>query len=248
MIVTAALAAGLGLVAVGCSAGQVTQTDTQVAAVDGASGNAGPIAVRNVMLAFPSDGNRYADGADAPLTFVIANTGATPDKLLSVKSEASESEAEVVGSKEIPARYALRAEYDASKAPTKSSAPSSSASSSVVPTSGAPSSNPSSSVPPSSGAPSSGVSSSSVAPSSGASSSGRPSGSSVAPTSSSAAVDPDLEVLEIRCTLKKLNREVVAAQTIKVTFLFEKAGSVTLEVPVGPSEHKRVSEGHDSGH
>lgn len=248
-IVTAALAAGLGLVAVGCSAGQVTQTDTQVAAVDGASGNAGPIAVRNAMLAFPADGNRYREGEDAPLTFVIANTGETPDKLLSIKSDASESEAEVVGSKEIPARFALRAEYDASKAPTKTSSPSSSAaSSSVAPTSGAPSSG----VAPSSGAgtpsssagvPSSGVSSTgapSSASSSAASSTGRPSNSSAAPT----AVDPDLEVLQIRCTLKKLNRDVVAAQTIKITFLFEKAGSVTLEVPMAPSDHKRTSENH----
>ncbi|MDX8051335.1 hypothetical protein SK571_18255 [Lentzea sp. BCCO 10_0798] len=246
---TAALAAGLGLVAVGCSAGQVTQTDTQVAAVDGASGNAGPIAVRNAMLAFPADGNRYKDGEDAPLTFVIANSGSTPDKLLSIKSEASEAEAEIVGSKDIPAQYALRAEYDASKAPTKTSAPSSSAaSSSVVPTSGVPSS--SGSVTPSSGVPSSSVSltpssgaPSSGAPSSAASSTGRPSNSSAAPT----AVDPDLEVLQIRCTLKKLNREVVAAQTVKITFLFEKAGSLTLEVPVAPSDHKRTSENHESG-
>lgn len=254
-IVTAALAAGLGLVAVGCSAGQVTQTDTQVAAVDGASGNAGPIAVRNAMLAFPADGNRYKDGEDAPLTFVIANTGSTPDKLLSIKTDASDAEAEVVGSKDLPAQYALRAEYDASKAPTKTSAPSSSAasSSSVVPTSGVPSSNagtPSSNAgTPSSnsGTPSSGVSAtgtpSSGAPSSGASSTGRPSNSSAAPT----AVDPDLEVLQIRCTLKKLNREVVAAQTIKITFLFEKAGSLTLEVPMAPSDHKRTSENHESG-
>ncbi|MCR3747488.1 hypothetical protein LX88_001426 [Lentzea californiensis] len=253
-IVTAALAAGLGLVAVGCSAGQVTQTDTQVAAVDGASGNAGPIAVRNAMLAFPADGNRYKDGEDAPLTFVIANTGSTPDKLLSIKSEASEAEAEVVGSKDLPAQYALRAEYDASKAPAKTSAPSSSAasSSSVVPTSGVPSSNagtpssnagtPSSGVS-STGAPSSGAPSSGASSSSAASSTGRPSNSSAAPT----AVDPDLEVLQIRCTLKKLNREVVAAQTVKITFLFEKAGSLTLEVPMAPSDHKRTSENHESG-
>ncbi|MEU0885811.1 hypothetical protein ABZ345_45160 [Lentzea sp. NPDC005914] len=254
MIVTAALAAGLGLVAVGCSAGQVTQTDTQVAAVDGASGNAGPIAVRNVMLAFPPDGNRYHKGDDAPLTFVIANTGENPDKLLSIKSDAAEGEAEVVGSKDIPSRYALQAEYDPSKAPTKTSSPSSSSS---APSSGAPSSSnaPSSSVSPTSGAPSS----SSVAPTSGSvspsssgsvsSSSGSPSGSSsVKPTSSSAAIPDDLEVLQIRCALKKLNRDVVAAQTIKITFLFEKAGSVTLEVPIAPSEHKRVSEGHEGGH
>lgn len=242
LIVTAALAAGLGLVAVGCSAGQITQTDTQVAAVDGASGNAGPIAVRNVVLAFPPDGNRYHKDDDVPLTFVIANTGESTDKLLSIKTDAAEAEAEVVGSKEIPSRYALQAEYDASKAPTKTSAPSSSSgvpsssvapSSSVSPTSGLPSS--SSSVSPTSG---------SVTPSSG-SASGNPSGSSsVKPTSSSAAIPDDLEVLHIRCTLKKVNRDIVAAQTVKITFLFEKAGSVTLEVPIAPSEHKRVSEGH----
>ncbi|WP_045311391.1 hypothetical protein [Lentzea aerocolonigenes] len=249
LIVTAALAAGLGLVAVGCSAGQITQTDTQVAAVDGASGNAGPIAVRNVVLAFPPDGNRYHKDDDVPLTFVIANTGENTDKLLSIKSDAAEAEAEVVGSKEIPSRYALQAEYDASKAPTKTSAPSSS----VAPSSSnAPAS--SSSVSPTSGAPSS----SSVAPTSGstppsssgsaASSSGRPSGSSSAYPSASAIPD-DLEVLHIRCTLKKINRDIVAAQTVKITFLFEKAGSVTLEVPIAPSEHKRVSEGHGTeGH
>jgi copper(I)-binding protein len=248
MIVTAALAAGLGLVAVGCSAGQVTQTDTQVAAVDGASGNAGPIAVRNVMLAFPPDGNRYHEGEAVPITFVIANTGETPDKLLSIKSDAAEGEAEILGGKDIPPRYALQAEYDASKAPTKTSAPSSSShapesshasSSSVTPTSNAASS---SSVTPTSN---------SATPSSGAvaSSSGRPSGSSsVAPTSSSAAVPDDLEVLQVRCTLKKVNRDIVAAQTIKITFLFEKAGSLTLEVPMAPSEHKRVSEGEKGGH
>ncbi|WP_157529668.1 hypothetical protein [Nocardia sp. NRRL S-836] len=259
LIVTAALAAGLGLVAVGCSAGQITQTDRQVAAVDGASGNAGPMAVRNAMLAFPPDGNRYHEGEDVPLTFVIANTGADPDKLLSIKSEASEAEAEVVGEKDIPAQYALRAEYDASHAPTKSSSPSASSSSSssspsssgnpsvtLTPSSGAPSSGaPSSGAPSTTGSPSSVVSSSG---SSAASSSGRPSGSSsVKPTSSSAAHDQSLEVLQIRCTLKKLSKDVTAAQTVKITFLFEKAGSVTLEVPVAPSDHKRVSEGHESG-
>ncbi|MGW4212754.1 hypothetical protein ACWEIJ_32550 [Lentzea sp. NPDC004789] len=248
MIVTAALAAGLGLVAVGCSAGQITQTDTQVAAVDGASGNAGPIAVRNVMLAFPPDGNRYHEGDDVPLTFVIANTGENTDKLLSIKSEAAEGEAEVVGGKEIPSRYALQAEYDPSKAPTKTSAPSSSSSapsstgapsSSVSPTSGAPSS---SSVAPTSG---------SVSPSSSGSvspSSGKPSGSSSAYPSAS-AIPNDLEVLHVRCTLKKIKRDIVAAQTVKVTFVFEKAGTVTLEVPIAPSEHKRTSENHEpSGH
>jgi copper(I)-binding protein len=245
MIVTAALAAGLGLVAVGCSAGQVTQTDTQVAAVDGASGNAGPIAVRNVMLAFPPDGNRYHEGDDAPMTFVIANTGENPDKLLSIKSDAAEGEAEIAGGKEIPARYALRAEYDASKAPTKTSAPSSSAhaSSSSAPSSVSQTSTPASS---SSVAPTSNSVTPSSSGSAASSSAGRPSGSSSVYPSASAIPD-DLEVLQIRCTLKKLNRDVVAAQTIKITFLFEKAGSVTLEVPMAPSEHKRVSENHESG-
>lgn len=246
LIVSAALAAGLGLAAVGCSAGQVTQTDTQVAAVDGASGNAGPIAVRNAMLAFPQEGNRYSDGDDVPLTFVIANTGSTDDKLLSIKSEAADGDAEIAGSKDIPAQYALRAEYDASHAPSKTSAPSSSAASSsvVTTTSGVPAS---STETPSSEAPATSTESS-VTVTSGAPESSSSASSSTAAPSSSAAHDQSLEVLQIRCTLKKLNREVVAAQTIKITFLFEKAGSLTLEVPLAPSSHERKSEGHSEGH
>ena len=260
LIVTAALAAGLGLVAVGCSAGQITQTGRQVAAVDGASGNAGPMAVRNAMLAFPPDGNRYHEGDDVPLTFVIANTGDQADKLLSIKSEAAEAEAEIAGSKDIPAQYALRAEYDAAHAPSKSSSPSASKSSSpsssnpsvsLTPSSGAPSSGAPSSGVSSSGAPSTTGSPSSVTPTSGSSassSSGVPTTrTAVSPTSSSVAHDQSLEVLQIRCTLKKLTKDVTAAQTVKITFLFEKAGSLTLEVPVAPSDHKRVSEGHEAG-
>ena len=126
LIVTAALAAGLGLVAVGCSAGQVTQTDTQVAAVDGASGNAGPIAVRNVMLAFPPDGNRYHEGDDVPLTFVIANTGRKPGQAALDQDRGRRRARPRCSAARTSRRgYALQAEYDASKAPTKTSAPSS---------------------------------------------------------------------------------------------------------------------------
>ncbi|HET9118109.1 MAG TPA: hypothetical protein VFN75_08575, partial [Pseudonocardiaceae bacterium] len=44
------------LALVGCGAGQITQTDSQVAAVNGAYGNAGStIALRNVLIPYPSN-------------------------------------------------------------------------------------------------------------------------------------------------------------------------------------------------
>ena len=47
--------AGLGIAAllVGCGAGQITQTDTQQSAVNGASGQVGAIAIRDAELQAP---------------------------------------------------------------------------------------------------------------------------------------------------------------------------------------------------
>jgi periplasmic copper chaperone A len=96
-VVRPAAAAALGLTLVlgapllaGCGTGQLTQTAAQVSAVDGAQGQVGPIAVRNVMLAFPESGENYQRGGDAPLKAVIVNTGLSEDELTSVRSPAAE--------------------------------------------------------------------------------------------------------------------------------------------------------------
>lgn len=75
----------------GCGTGQVTQTANQLSAVDGAQGDAGPIAARNVMIAYPDDGRRsYPRGTDAVLVMTIANTGDSEDELTSASSPSAE--------------------------------------------------------------------------------------------------------------------------------------------------------------
>ncbi|MGH3671688.1 MAG: copper chaperone PCu(A)C [Pseudonocardiaceae bacterium] len=78
----------VALALTGCSAGQVTQTDSQVSAVDGAYGNVGnSIALRNVLIPYPRNpqGN-YAAGSTVPVLLTIVNQGTDPDELISVSS------------------------------------------------------------------------------------------------------------------------------------------------------------------
>ncbi|RKT52218.1 hypothetical protein [Saccharothrix australiensis] len=230
LALVAAAAAGLALAVAGCSAGQVTQTDTQVAAVNGASGEAGAIAVRDAQLRFPVAEGHYRAGDDAPVLVVIANNGTDADKLISVTSDTSGA-AEVSGDAELEPGTAISAaaeqgEADGHAATTtpksgSSSAPST-ATTTASPASGATTTTPTS--------PIGGVSS--VFPSR----SDRPSSSA----------DTSVEPGKVRIVLKDLAKELRPGRTLKVTFLFEKAGPVTLDVPIGatpeprhdaPSEH-----------
>ncbi|MBP3088583.1 hypothetical protein EML15_05405 [Corynebacterium sp. sy017] len=65
-LISVSIAAGLALAS--CSAGQITQTSTQVAAVDGSEGNTedGKIVVRDVTVHLDNDGN-------AGLKFAVVN-------------------------------------------------------------------------------------------------------------------------------------------------------------------------------
>ena len=53
-----------GLLLTGCSAGQVTQTATQVSAVNGNSAEIGLISLRNVHVVFPNN-EEYTNSAGA---------------------------------------------------------------------------------------------------------------------------------------------------------------------------------------
>ncbi|HVK21990.1 MAG TPA: hypothetical protein VM677_11575, partial [Actinokineospora sp.] len=97
------LAAVLG--AVGCSAGQITQTDSQLPAVNGAMSQAGNLALRDAKLAYPH-GGFYGAGADAPLILTIVNSGAEADELLEVSSPFA-AEVELVGDHNLPGSAAL---------------------------------------------------------------------------------------------------------------------------------------------
>ncbi|KLL96940.1 MULTISPECIES: hypothetical protein [Rhodococcus] len=74
-VVTAlALAAGAALTMSACSAGQITQTSTQVAAINGSNVDAGSLALRNVHVIYP-DSEEYSiePGGTAQLGFTIVN-------------------------------------------------------------------------------------------------------------------------------------------------------------------------------
>jgi copper(I)-binding protein len=91
------------LAVVGCGAGQITQTDSQVAAVNGASGNVGStIALRDVLIPYPSspDGT-YRAGSTVPVLLTIVNQGTSADELIGVTSPVA-GRAVVLGTTQIP--------------------------------------------------------------------------------------------------------------------------------------------------
>ena len=91
------------LVLVGCGAGQVAQTDSQVAAVDGAFGNAAnTIALRDVLIPYPNNpAGTYPVGSTVPLVLTIINQGDNADELVGVDSPTA-SQVLVEGTTQIP--------------------------------------------------------------------------------------------------------------------------------------------------
>ncbi|MGH3810991.1 MAG: copper chaperone PCu(A)C [Pseudonocardiaceae bacterium] len=86
----------------GCGAGQITQTDSQVAAVNGAYGDVGNIALRNVLIHYPPSPNgTYPAGSNVPVLLTIVNLGTSADELISVTSPAA-SQVLVLGTSTIP--------------------------------------------------------------------------------------------------------------------------------------------------
>jgi copper(I)-binding protein len=91
------------LALVGCGAGQITQTASQVTAVDGAHGDVGTnIALRDVLIPYPpSSHGTYPAGSSVPVLLTIANQGASADELIAVTSPAA-SQVLVLGTTTIP--------------------------------------------------------------------------------------------------------------------------------------------------
>lgn len=87
--VTAALAAcALAVGLTGCSAGQISQTATQQAAVNGTAATLGNVALRNVHLRAPQSSDYVQPGSEVELLFVASNESPDqPDKLVSITSD-----------------------------------------------------------------------------------------------------------------------------------------------------------------
>ena len=102
---TAGLVAG-AMIVTGCSAGQISQTASQEAAVNGNSANAKNIALRNVHLLATQSSDYLQPGRAVPLLFVAANTSPdVNDKLLGITSDVGA--VAMTGDTAVPAGAAL---------------------------------------------------------------------------------------------------------------------------------------------
>jgi copper(I)-binding protein len=217
----AALALGAALVLAGCGAGQITQTATQQAAVNGTHAEVKNIALRDAAVQYPTSGPGYPAGATPALTLTIVNLGAQDDTLVSVTTEGG-GQATVTGSKDIIAAHSLvigpddAVESTNEVQTTSPSAPTSS--------SGAPAS------PSTATGTSSSATSSPSSPTASSTSEVPPTGAAATPTA------PEV-VGQAAVKLAALKQPLWPGQVIKVTFVFKNAGPVTVELPVAAPAH-----------
>ncbi|HET6705792.1 hypothetical protein [Amycolatopsis sp.] len=213
------LALGAALVLAGCGAGQITQTDSQQPAVNGTHAQVKTIDLRNAAVQYPTSGPGYAAGATPALTLTIVNRGAQDDSLVSVTTEDG-GQATIDGSKTVVAMHSLVIGPDDAVESTNE-----------VQSTGAPTS--SSSAPTSSGTP---TGSSSATNSPGNNLTASP--TSEVPSSGPAATPTAPEkVGQATVTLPALKQPLWPGQVIKVTFVFQNAGPVTVDLPVAAPAH-----------
>lgn len=221
-----ALTTGLvaGVVALGiagCSSGQVTQTDSIEPAVNGNQGDAGDVALRDVLVAYPESGS-YGEGEDAPLTLTIVNTGGADDELTSVSSPAA-ADVELVGRSAVPARSGLQVIIPEESTETESSEP---------PTTSAPSATESEPSGTESAEPS-------ESPSSGAA---EPPAESPSETPSETETAPE-DVGTMSIVLTGLTKDLPMGKNVPVTFVFANGGEITIQVPIASPDEPREDTG-----
>ncbi|MDQ4038911.1 MAG: hypothetical protein M3313_11335 [Actinomycetota bacterium] len=175
----------------GCSAGQVTQTSSQVATIQGAQADVGDLGLRDIRILYPSGGT-YAEGSTAELALVVTNQGLSEDTLIEVTGEFFES----------------------AILPSDDPTPSSTTASTATPTA-------------------------------------TPSGEEPAQAGDAAPV-PAQGILQFGTSetptiqLTDLTEEISVAEILTITFVFEQAGEVTVEVPVAnPTREIDREEGYD---
>jgi copper(I)-binding protein len=209
------LGIGAAIVVSGCSAGQITQTDTQVPAVNGSMGTVKQIAVRDVRLAFPAGKTYFSKGENASLLVTIANSGQADDKLVSVSSPDFGSGAQIVGDATIPGFHAISA-TETAVAPVTTTTTTTATSTTGTSTTGT---------------------STTGTSTTGTSTTGTSTSTSATATTTSA---PALPIGSIRIQLVGLTADkLVPGQTVRVTFTFANSGDLTLNVPIAASPHPR---------
>jgi copper(I)-binding protein len=231
----AAVASGVGavLALAGCSAGQITQTATQVAPVVGISGDAGDIALRNLVIEYNGP-EGYAAGSDAPLVVRLFNRGQEPVTLVGVSADKAEAviltgSPTVVTPTEPPTQPpspepTASPEAEAPPSPTDTEAPTATPADTEAPT---------------------------------------PTPTPTRPTAEpvSVTIPPQSYVLLVpgqgengHLVLVGLTEEIIPGESVNVTFTFDNGTSVVLPVPLAPPVREVpratpvVDAGHGEGH
>jgi copper(I)-binding protein len=230
---------------VGCGAGQVAQTAEMEPAVNGNTGQVGNLMLRDVMVAFPENGEAYRVGEDAPLLLTIVNVGGEGDELVGVTSPAGE--VEITGNPAIPGRSALQVVLPGEN-PSASSSQSSSQSSSAAETTEPSEPGSTGSQTPSSGSGTTGTETTDTA------TSGTETESSAPPVTTTNEDDVPDVVGTISLVITGLTGDLPFGKQVPVTFEFAKAGKVTVSLPVAAPATPRAEnrdhevEGGSEGH
>lgn len=242
VLAVGAVAGALALA--GCGAGQITQTSSQVSGVGGASANIGQIAIREAAFAFTGNGKSaviYPQGGTAPLTMTVVNFGSQDDKLTGASSPAAAS-VTISGDATIASGRLLLVNGEPAGAP---SAP---GSAQATPAPGTARATPAPSTTQAAGAATAtaapggatatvapGGATATPAPGATAAAAAPTSGAGVAPTTGPLAAG----TTTAQVVLTGLKQNLAVGPTYPVVLTFQRAGEVTVQVPVAnPSENQ----------
>ncbi len=208
--------AGLAAALAACSAGQDAQTAFVSPSIDGANGQVGDVALRDITIAFP-EGGQYAAGSDARLQVTLVNTAAQDDALVEVQTDVAQRV--TLGTGPAASGSATPSAAGSSSPPLASVTASASGSATVSATASA------------TGSGSPGAT--------GTVSASAPSTASPTPTAQPPTRIPLLAGNLVACrdkgpvlTLVGLTRALRSAEVVPITFVFATAGQVSIQVPV----------------
>jgi copper(I)-binding protein len=213
-----ALALCIAALTSACAAGKNAQTSEETPAIDGNGARIGNVVLREVAIATPPNGLSYAAGDAAELRLVIVNNGPNPDTLTAVTSPlaggvasypSAAAAATTLGSSATASIGASSSSVGTSPTTTPSGAPTISGSGSASSASAS--------------ATSAGTASSAASSSAGFSGIQVPGGGRVA-----LGINDGDQVL----VLTGLKQVLYPAAAVTITFTFQDAGSVTVQVPV----------------
>lgn len=222
-----------GMALAGCAAGQYAQTAEQRPTVDGQNASVGPLALRDVALEYPSAGV-YAKGGNARLRMVVANDSSSSDTLVEVRTDSAQ---EVTITAAAGAGSGAVTPEPSETSAEPSSTPTGTASG--TPTGAKEPASPSATVGPGepSGSPATETSSSgspAPSPTASASATPTPAGTTAALARIPIPANGLVRFLQDGPTIQLvgLSRQLRPAESLSVTFVFENAGEITLQISV----------------